>query len=221
MSPRLVSRLGEILVGGFAVPLDGLDVVARQPVLALSVFDAEQILRRRIAAIGRGHGVGERSGEGGRVGPRFGGVTTIRRRLQRGTAARRSPSERRQSEVARRRRTIETAPTPTSATSERGRRHRPPRAIPATGRECSAALSTTERRGGAIRIGSAGVSISRVSLCSIFGASSRIAEAPSASLKARVEAKRWSAFSTAHAMMAASTSNRGRVRARSGGRASD
>ena len=59
--------LGEVLVGGFTVPLDGFDIVARQPILALSVFDAEQILRRRIAAIGRGHGGGERSGERSRV----------------------------------------------------------------------------------------------------------------------------------------------------------
>ena len=66
-------------------------------------------------------------------------------------------------------------------------------------------LSTTERRGGAIRIGSAGLSISRVSLCRIFGASSRIAEAPSASLKARAEAKRWFGFFDSARMMAAST----------------
>ena len=56
-------RVGQALVGGFAVPFDGFDVVARETILALGVFDAELVLRRRIAAIGRSDNVGERTGQ--------------------------------------------------------------------------------------------------------------------------------------------------------------
>ena len=66
-------------------------------------------------------------------------------------------------------------------------------------------LSKAERRGGAIWIGLVGVSISRVSLCRIFGASMRSEEAPSASLNARVEGKRWAGFFDSAFMIAAST----------------
>jgi hypothetical protein len=66
-------------------------------------------------------------------------------------------------------------------------------------------LSKAERCGGAIWIGLAGVSISRVSLCKIFGASMRSEDAPSASLNARVDVKRCAGFFDSARMIADST----------------